>query len=142
MPPIAASAASRTFSCTLSSGKTLDTWNVLPSPSRVRKRDRLLRDVTPAEVDRAGRRAIEPRQEIEERRLAGAVRPDDPEQLALGNLEADIGDDFRAADVEPEVARGEDRRVHASAFCVRSYLNGVIAGWTLPAETVLRTLTA
>src|SRR6266446_5330812 len=36
VPPIAASAASRTFSCTLSSGKTLDTWNVRPSPSRVR----------------------------------------------------------------------------------------------------------
>ena len=49
------------------------------------------------------------RQQVEERRLAGAVRADHAEQLALADLERDIGDDGCAADVEPEVPRGEDR---------------------------------
>src|SRR5205823_11482845 len=75
---------------------------------------RLVRDVDAVERDRARRRPVDPGEEVEERRLAGAVRADDPEELSLGNLEADIDDDLRAADVEPEVARGENRRVHAS----------------------------
>ena len=45
-----------------------------------------------------------------------------------------------AATVELGVA--EDRFDHALAFGVGSYLNGVMAGWTLPAEMVLRTFTA
>jgi len=65
-------------------------------------------------MDRAGRRPVQAGEEVEERRLPGPVGADDPEQLALGNLEADIDDDFRAADVEPEVARGEHRRVHCT----------------------------
>src|SRR5829696_3316549 len=36
-PPRWASAARRTFSCTDRSGKTLDTWNVRPSPERARR---------------------------------------------------------------------------------------------------------
>ena len=36
-PPMADSAASRTFSCTERSGKTLETWNVRPRPARVRR---------------------------------------------------------------------------------------------------------
>ena len=37
VPPSADSAARRAFSSTVSNGKTLDTWNVRPSPSRVRR---------------------------------------------------------------------------------------------------------
>ena len=37
--------------------------------------------------------------------------PMTPSELALADLERDIGDDRRAADVEPEVAGGEDRSV-------------------------------
>ena len=45
VPPSDASAASRTFSSTVSSGNTLDTWNVRPSPSRVRRNVGWSRDV-------------------------------------------------------------------------------------------------
>ena len=37
VPPIAASADSRTFSCTDSSGKTFETWNVRPMPASARR---------------------------------------------------------------------------------------------------------
>jgi hypothetical protein len=74
-----------------------------------------VRDVPPVEVDRAGSGPVDPGEEVEQRGLAGPVRADDPEELALGNLEADIGDDGGAADVEPEVARGEDRRSQAAS---------------------------
>jgi hypothetical protein len=47
VPPSADSAASRAFSWTVRSGKTLDTWNVRPRPSRAPER-RLVRDVAPA----------------------------------------------------------------------------------------------
>ena len=42
-PADRASAASRTFSRTVRSGKTFETWNVRPSPSRVRGEGRLAR---------------------------------------------------------------------------------------------------
>src|SRR5205085_3218202 len=103
---------------------------------------RLVRDLDAVEHDRARRRPVDAGEEVEQRRLAGAVRADDPEKLAFGNLEADIDDDVRAADVEPEVACGENRRVHASEAGRGSYLNGATGGWTLPGETVFSTLTA
>ena len=77
------------------------------------KGDRLLRDVTPAEVDRARRRTIEARQQIEERRLSGAVRPDDPEQLALCNLDRFFGQTFCIG------VRRSLRRISVSVFRIR-----------------------
>src|SRR6185436_8930390 len=41
-------------------------------------------------------------------RLACAVRADDPEELALPDLEPDSGDDLCASDVEPEITGDED----------------------------------
>ena len=60
-------------------------------------------DVVPVQLDRPRRRPEEAREQVEERRLAGAVRADDADELARADLERDIGDDSGAADVEPEV---------------------------------------
>ena len=51
------------------------------------------------------------------------------EELALGDLEADIGDDRRAADVEPEIASRQD----GAAIAARP-TKGVTGGWRLPGE--------
>ena len=107
----AASTASRTFSSTVRSGKTLEIWNVRPSPaaSACAAASSVMSRAVELDPTRVGR--FEPREQVEERRLAGPVRADDPEELARGHLEPDIGDDGCAADVEPEVAGPEDRRV-------------------------------
>src|SRR5439155_9668113 len=92
---------------------------------------RVARDLASVELDGSGRRPVEPRQQVEERGLPGPVGPDDAEELAFRHLEADIGDDRRAADVEPEAPRREDRHPrHLSG--ARRYLRG---GWRLPGET-------
>ena len=70
---------------------------------------RLLGDVDAVELDGAARRPAQAGDEVEERRLPGPVRADHGEQLAIEDLELDIGDDRCAADVEPEIPRGEDR---------------------------------
>src|SRR5437588_1659109 len=70
---------------------------------------RRARDVDAVELDTPARRFEKPRDEVEERCLAGPVRADDAEQLALADLEPDTGDDCGAADDEPEVPRCEDR---------------------------------
>ena len=44
-----------------------------------------------ADVDRALGRAHDPRQDLEQRALAGAVRPDDGERLAVAQLERSRG---------------------------------------------------
>ena len=109
-----------------------------PPQARARAPERRLPgDVAPAQLDRPGGRPVQPREQVEERRLARAVRADDAEQLALGNLERDIGDDLCAADVEPEVARGENRRVR---HAVRVSGNGWTGGWTLPGRDRLEPL--
>src|SRR4029077_1734015 len=66
-------------------------------------------DVTSAQLHRACCRAHEPGEQVEERRLPRSVRADDADELAIRDLERDIGDDVSAADVEPEVTGGEDR---------------------------------
>src|SRR3954469_16612381 len=66
-------------------------------------------DVLSVDLDRSRSGPVDPRQEVEQRGLAGAVRTDDAEELALGHLERDIGDDRCAADVKPEVPSREQR---------------------------------
>ncbi len=75
-------------------------------------------DVTAVELDRAARRPVQTGQQVEQRRLPGAVRPDDSQELALGHLERDIGDDCGAADVEPEIPGREDWRGRAHLVVV------------------------
>ncbi len=47
------------------------------------------RDRVVAERDRAGRREVEPRHHVDERRLAGAVRADQPDDLVAVHLQVD-----------------------------------------------------
>ena len=44
--------------------------------------------IVPEHADRPGRRTVEPREDAEQRALAGAARPEDDEELALGDVEA------------------------------------------------------
>ncbi len=67
--------------------------------------------VPAGELDPPRGRPHQPREQVEERRLAGPVRPDDPEELTGRHLEPDTGDDGCAADVEPEVSSPQDRGV-------------------------------
>ena len=54
-------------------------------------------------VEQAPRgRLVEPRDHVEDRRLAGAVGADDGEDLALADLEIDVVDRLEAAEVERE----------------------------------------
>src|SRR5207302_6774542 len=45
---------------------------------------------TAADLGPPARRSRDPRQDLQQRRLAGTVRPDDPEHLALTRLEGDV----------------------------------------------------
>ncbi len=99
-----------TFSSTVRQREDVRDLERPPEAPRVRRNGGCRVMSRAGELDRArtvGRQR--PGEEVEERRLAGAVRADDPEQLALGNLEPDTGDDGRPSDVEPEVPRREDR---------------------------------
>ena len=116
MPPSAASAASRTFSCTVSSGNTLETWNVRPSPSRVRRNGGWLRDVPAARWIEPAVGRYSPDSRLNSEVLPAPFGPMIPSSSPSATSSADIGDDVGAADVEPEVARGEDRRVTQAAW--------------------------
>ena len=103
-------AASRTFSSTLSAGNRLDVWNVRPSPAE-RGGGRRAGDVGAVEAHAAFGGLHDAGDHVEERRLAGAVRPDHAQHLAGCDLELDIVEDARAADPEADVLEGEHRVV-------------------------------
>ena len=64
---------------------------------------RQARDVVPLEADAAGCRLVDAADEIEDRRLAGAVRADDREDLALVDAEADAVDRLDAAEMHGQI---------------------------------------
>ena len=91
------SSASSTQSSTVMVGNSAASWN-----ERMRPRLRAclgLRRVTsaPCEVDRARVGLCEPAEQLEQRRLAGTVRPDEPERLAGSQLEVHAVDGTHAA---------------------------------------------
>ena len=61
-------------------------WNVRPIPAGPVGR-RPAGDVAPAQLDRPGRRAQRPREQVEQRRLPCPVRADDADELARADLE-------------------------------------------------------
>ncbi len=79
-----------TFSSAVISGNSRMFWNVRAMPIRVISC--FLRPVTdsPAEPDLAAGRPVDAGHRVEAGRLAGAVRPDQPEDLALAQREADL----------------------------------------------------
>src|SRR5207253_4051139 len=62
------------------------------------------------EADVSALRRVEPAQAVEERRLAGAVRPDEADDLPLAHVERDAVERDDATEADGEVANGEDRR--------------------------------
>src|SRR3546814_10894557 len=67
------------------------------------------------EGDAARPRLVEAIDAVEHRRLAGAVRADDREDIALADLEADVVDRGDAAEAEPDVLKRERRLAGGTA---------------------------
>ena len=70
---------------------------------------RLAQEVLAVEDDAAGVRLVEARDDVERRRLAGAVRPDQPGDLALVDRERDVVERDDAAEGPGHVLDREDR---------------------------------
>ena len=83
-------------------------------------------DLLVLEADAAAIDRVDGGDEVEDRRLPGAVRADEPDDLFLVHGEVQIGDDLQAAEVLVDPGEGEKRRPG------RHY--------TLPTEQPLRTL--
>ena len=75
-------------------------------------------DVGAAEHDASGIRREHAVDQIEQRRLAGAVRPDQAENFALAHDETQVVHGLQAAEALADVIELEERR-HSSTFWVR-----------------------
>ena len=71
-----------------------------------------VRDRAAGDRDRARGRTIDAGHAVEERRLARAVRTDERDRLALGDLEAHVGESLDAAEAERQAAHLEQRYAH------------------------------
>jgi hypothetical protein len=67
-------------------------------------------DVAPLERDRARRRRVQAREDVEERRLARPVRPDDRDDRATRDRERDVVDGRQAAELLRDADGLEDVR--------------------------------
>src|SRR5581483_1155637 len=84
---------------------------------------RQLRDVVAVDADDAGRRAVEPREEPQQRRLSGAARPEHRHDLAVGHAERQALERRRVAlrrRVDAEDVAELDRGRHVAASAARS----------------------
>ena len=86
-----------TFSVTVRSGKGLSFWKVRATPRLAMLVGAQAGDVVAVEEDPAGVERLEAGDQVEQRRLAGAVRTDDAEDLALVDVEGDVGVGGQAA---------------------------------------------
>src|SRR5213594_283190 len=85
------------------------------------RRQRQQRAVAEADVPPLWR--VEPAQAVEQRRLAGAVGADEPDDLALGHVEGDAVERDDASEADGEITDGENRlprRGHARAYTGRA----------------------
>ena len=91
---------------TVNSGKSVADWNVRPSPSAAREAGGL------SPISSSPRRTepeavTKPPIGVHQRRLAGAVAPDQPDDLAALHDQADVVDRGDAAEVHAQVGDGE-----------------------------------
>ena len=70
-----------------------------------------MRDVASVEDDGAVVRLDDAADRPQERRLAGTVRADDGDDLALADLDRDVGEDRDAVVAHPQLAHGEERQL-------------------------------
>ncbi len=103
-------APTRMLSRTDSLLKAATFWKVRPMPMPAIRCGGLAEDVAAVELDGAGARRVEAAEAVEQRRLAGAVRTDQPEDLALADLEADAVERHDAAEANRDVTDGDDGR--------------------------------
>ena len=106
-------AATSRFSKTVSLPKGCGIWNVRPMPVGAAPHRRQARDVPAAEADAAAVEREIAGDQVEQRRLAGAVRPDDAERLALVDVERDRVGDLEGAEALRQAFEFEDR--HATS---------------------------
>ena len=91
-------------------GGILEQFDVLERARDAEPRDvvrRLLRNVLIFEKNSARCRRIDPRDQVEDRTLAGAVGADDRENLALLDREADGIDRLQATEMQREIFGAE-----------------------------------
>src|SRR5262249_32867318 len=92
-----------TFSCTVSRGKRLVFWKVRARPARAIRSGRRAGGARPVERTVTAARGQEAREEVEARRLAGAVGADQADDGAGVDGEADAVDGREAAEVHAEI---------------------------------------
>ena len=80
-----------TVSRTVRSGNSSAPWNERPSPSRARRAGDRCRCTSWPRISIAPRARHEAADRVHERRLAGAVRADEPDDLAAADVEVDAG---------------------------------------------------
>ena len=94
-------------------------WNVRAMPRPAIRCGGMRGDVLAVEDDPARGRLVDAADQVEDRRLAGAVRADDREDLALLHVEADVVDGVDAAELD---ARGS-RRGNSSSLPLRLHVD-------------------
>ena len=114
----------------LEHGRVLEQLDVLERAGDAEAGDLVRRapaEVDAVELDRSRRRRVEPADEVEDRRLAGAVRADQREHLAARDVEGHAVDGADAAEADAEVLDREQRG-HFS----RSDLRKLFWRWNMP----------
>ena len=101
-------APTRTFSSTVIVGKSSTFWNVRAIPSLTTRLGGVCSSDLPSKTTSPESSAVEPRDHVERRRLAGAVRPDQAEDRALLHLERDIVERDDAAEAQRGVLEREE----------------------------------
>ena len=105
------------FSSTVSVVSVCDIWKVRPKPDYRALLRRKSADVSPLKKHAPRRRSELPGEEIEQRRLAGAVRADDADELALRDVEGHVVDREQPAEALGDTASiGQKRRAHRFAL--------------------------
>ena len=95
------------------SSKRMKSWKTAVTRAR-HDVERQVAQIDAVDLDRARLRVVQPAQQLGERRLAGAVLPDDGERRAGGDREIEAVEDGRAARIrEREIAEADLARRHA-----------------------------
>ena len=123
-PAVPSPSGTSTFSSTVIESKSPRPWRVRETPrptSAVGADGRR----APVDVDAAARTTHEPAHGVEDRGLAGAVRTDEGEGLAVGDLERDVVEGGQAAEGDGEPADPQPWR-----WCVHRHL--FVSWWQHP----------
>ena len=113
----------RTLSSTDRLGNSATFWKVRPMPISAILCGGRVRMLGAFHQDVAGRRLVEPGQAIEQRGLAGAVRSDQAEDLALVHVEGHAVQRDDAAEHDADVANREQGRIALRELCLRHFVS-------------------